>query len=125
MISQGLPSTYLNPQDSANAGNDTLAGNDTTDAGSSFSSQSQQLPVATAAAETGSNTTLVSSTLAESLTEFAGILGDEGKAEEWVELGSQDEWEGLGGDMYDPFDSYGRPSLVSVAHKICLFVFRK
>ena len=102
---QGLPSTYLNPQDSAH-------GNDSTDIGSPFSSQSQQLPPL-AMAPVASDTTLVSSSsLAESLTEFAGILGGEGRTDEWVGLGgkqegSSEKWEGLGGDMYNPFDSNG------------------
>lgn len=42
-------------------------------------------------ATTGSNTTLVSSTMAESLTEFAGILGDDDKGgEEWSALDGEE-----------------------------------
>lgn len=40
--------------------------------------------------------------MAESLTEFAGILGEEEGKEGWE--GPQ-EWEGQDGDMYNPFDS--------------------
>lgn len=57
---------------------------------------------------TGSDSTLISSSLAESLTEFAGFLGrkEEG-VEEWEWLDGQEEGEGLGGEMYNPFDPHG------------------
>ena len=63
-------------------------------------------------AAVASDTTLMSSPLAESLTEFAGVLGSPpGAAKEGVEFGTG-EWEVPDGKdmeegMYNPFDSHG------------------
>ena len=106
-LSQGLPSTYLNPQDLTH-GNDT-------DFTASFSSQQQQYSqhlqpadLADPVSAATSDSTLVSSPLADSLTEFAGVLGSPPDQNRGA-----GQWEGtdgrsLGEGMYNPFDSHGK-----------------
>lgn len=61
------------------------------------------------------------SPLAQSLTEFADMLEDDGGQEKWEGLGGKGEWselggkgkgelEGLGAGMYNPFDPQGKLS---------------
>ena len=70
----------------------------------SFSSHTQQDPSQGA---TLSETTLVSSSpLADSLTEFAGLLGN-GEEGQWEGLGQDQALGELGAGMYNPFDSHG------------------
>ncbi len=93
-------------------------GNDTTDFTSSFSQQQQQQqqrlalaadPITTVASD---STLVSSSSLADSLTEFAGVLGSPPGLKEGAEQGAwllegADGGQDMGEDMYNPFDSNG------------------